>query len=255
MVRMYRKNIYDRHTVCLTLIFEAEHEDVINYISDFFKKYNEHNKTAYQDDFRINLLTDRLGNKVGICYVYFYSSEMYNIFIGNNPDGTIPIRKIKNPDYKPYNDQKESIFIKDIDFDTPEFVEVPINRHSFEQPKMSTLVNKSFIPRVNPTLADEPESEYHRNILFCSRAPNCISYDFIYNTFEFYCTEGRNEYPIVNIKKNSKFCTIEVTYHPQSNDALFALKMSKKITFIHKDKNYTLFFYYKRFRSLLRKAS
>src|SRR4030042_3276008 len=141
MVYVNYQPVTDQNTIRILNIRTSKHQiDIFlnKYINVFYEitgvKIIGNRRISYKPHLRM-------------AYVYVSNSEMFHIFLGNNPDGSRHVKRMLNPLYQPNIDTDESI-IKNIYLDTPEYIDVP-----YENPvplcEIKTA-NEFVVPKIEP---------------------------------------------------------------------------------------------------------
>jgi len=250
-----RRSINDENTIFLSNLGPCTEKQVQNFLETYIQRYFSVTGRRVWGKWKINLVTNRQNEPVGIAYVYFSNTQMYHIFIGNNPEGTRRFGKVPNPHFLDFSEKEENI-LEDIDLRTPEFINIP-----YENPVQIPYIildenqvikyncNKLVKPKIDPCILKLIDSDLDKNTLVCSKAPSNISKQCIKNIFEFYVKKSKDleeGYPRIDIESKGNFSTIKICYHPDSIDGKFALIMTKKIKLFLKNKNYILMFGHKK---------
>tara|TARA_R100000750_G_C2325572_1_gene88020 strand:+ start:102 stop:890 length:789 start_codon:yes stop_codon:yes gene_type:complete len=239
--------INDEHTIFITNLGIATRKQLNNFLVDYLENYFRLTNVHIPGDWRINLITKRSGESLGIAYVYFSNREMYHIFLGNNPDGTKNSARIPNPLYRKDMGKQENI-LKDIDLVTPAYIQVPyasvVENLCITIKDYKSGRNKYILPKIDPCILRAKKNiDYSK--LICNRAPLDITKNDVKNIFSFFVknpNDLNNGYPIIKIESKDNYSLLEVSFNPETNDGMFALIMTKKIKLNYKDKNYTLLF-------------
>ena len=172
--------------------------------------YREKTGEPLPCDVVINLVENRERKSYGIAFVFVTNPQVYHMLVGLNPDGSE-----KTPA------DPESLILKF----SPE--------HGDSYPPLLEF---------SPAIVYPVEEGYLHNVLKCKKIPGWVSVDDILSIAEVYAIKDpfvearpedyvRDSYPMVEITRNGE---VFVTYDPETNDALFALHMMKKI-FIKKN--------------------
>lgn len=239
--------INDENSIFITNLGITTRKQLSNFLVDYLENYSKIVNIYIPGEWRINLITNRTDESLGIAYVYFSNKEMYHIFLGNNPNGTRNLAQIPNPLYK-NNMVKQENIIKDIDLVTPPYIQVPYEKVvnnlyiTIKDYKMGK--NKYILPKIDPCILRK-KKDVDYNKLVCNRAPLNITKNDIKKIFSFYVKDPNDidaGYPLIKIESKGNYSTVEVSYNHNTNDGMFALIMSKKIKIVFKDKNYTLMF-------------
>lgn len=239
--------INDENTIFITNLGMTNRKQLNNFLVKYLENYFKATKVYIPGDWRINLITKRSGEPLGIAYVYFSNKEMYHIFLGNNPDGTRNLALIPNPLYRK-DMAKQEIVLKDIDLETPPYIQVPyesvVNNLYIILKDYKSCSNKYILPKIDPCILRVKKGiDYSK--LICNRAPIDITKIDIKNIFSFFVknpNDFNSGYPLIKIESKGSYSSVEVTYNPETNDGMFALIMTKKIKLNFKGKNYTLMF-------------
>ncbi len=250
--------INDENTIFLSNLGPSTEKQIQNFLETYIERYYNASRNRIWGEWKINHVTNKFGEPQGIAYVYFANPKMYHIFLGNNPDGSKRSAKIPNPHFDEIPINEENI-LQDFDLNTPAFIDVP-----YENPVKKPYIilnckqvekygrNMYIEPKIDPCILRSGKANLPKNILVCQKAPNNINENYIKSIFEFYI-KNRDDiesgYPKVNIESKGNFSTIEIVYHPDSIDGIFALIMTRKIRINIKNKNITLLFGHKNFSS------
>lgn len=251
----YRKlSNYDNHTLFVTNIGPAEGVQINDVLVAFFSERREKlniKDPNYFGSWKINVVKNKLDISIGLAYVFMIKEEAYNVAIGRNPDGTVRVKEIPNPDYKEQDDifdmssfmtfstnmcwadmaeteVTKMLIVRD---DTP-IVKFPDIVLTPEQ--SAGLSINSVTPNIRHCAIADPEPIYDRYTLFASNIPSFVTPEYLRALFLPYVTNKRSVdagFPQVTIIRNKAY----VKFQSYNNDSLFALVMLKKIIF--KDKN------------------
>ena len=254
MIKYDINPINDENTIFLANLGPSTEKQIQNFLETYVERYYSASNTRIWGGWRINCIADKYGGPIGIAYVYFSNPRMFHIFLGNRPDGTKRSARIINPHFDEILSQEENI-LEDFDLNTPLYIDIPYDNpvkkpYIMLDPKQVEKYecNMYVEPKISPCILRVGRSNLQKNILFCSKAPNNISEQYIRNIFEFY-VKNKNHvekgYPRVNIESRGNFSSIEITFHHNSNDGIFALTMTRKLKMNIKNKIVTLSFGHK----------
>lgn len=91
---------YDEHTLYV-YVGLADEKQVNKCFLDFMARFRTKLKKTLDTTFIINLVRNREGTSLGICYVWVKSPEIYNVLTGKNMDGTERYELIDDPNWQP----------------------------------------------------------------------------------------------------------------------------------------------------------
>jgi len=210
-------------------------------------------------DYRINVIYTGIKNEPsGFAFIYLKNPEVYYILTDRNPDGSDRIEYVDDPDWQRETPKRQSKVNdnwadwNDMVSDDDEEEEQKIPQKKIQHDPIVTLkphklteqqiirqrdyliskyktenvtVDEYHTFFVYPALAPVLEAGLSPNILFTIIPENVeLSEEFLRHYFEYYCSNTK-KYPIVR-KTNRNGVTI--TFDPLTNEARFALFMSKK---------------------------
>lgn len=215
-------NIIDHHTIVFTNIGNARKRDIRKFLETCIERYAIKNNDYIWGKWKINLVVDKFGNKRGIAYVYFKNSEMFNIMIGNNKNGSRRVTPEKNTYYGcdfTFHIPK----YRNFSFKQEEYIYVPIKEPLFKIPFLyiKSEDEEKRIPHIIP---------YHvnviskANVLVCHHFPEWVTEEILNKKLAIF--EERNF--SVSIIRNKSNPTIRISF-PTNMMATFSLVMIKKI--------------------------
>jgi len=237
--------MYDNHTLYVKY-YSATLDQIKTIFNNALKNYNTHYNKNIACEFYYNLIIDKNGQSYGIVFIYVSNSEVYNMILGKNPNGTDRIKFLR--------EKKTKIIDEPInwgDSDDEIIGEVTL------EPLMSleSVVNEKgdlFNIHVSRAMINKLEDKYVNNILKTKKIPNWVDVFMIKNLFSPYASDNETRhsriikgkklfdtYPFININKEG-ICF--VIYDSKTNDAQFALHMMKKVVITKDDKSITLIF-------------
>jgi len=236
---------FDTHTVFITGIKHISATQLSDSLSDYFdrcKSLPPSTDRKFWGKWKINVVSNRLGETVGVAYVFFTKTEAYHALLGNNPDGSKRCGETPNPPHKE-EERKESIKGDDI----------PCLSIRLTLNQQEKYHNSVLIPDVKPCLTYAPDSDYNKCTLFSKNIPFWVTESDLRGVFLPFVTAAsdRNSgFPKItfvkqpnysdrprrgntwngNSKKNDKFHMAFVKFNPDNNNSLFVLVMTKKVT-------------------------
>lgn len=183
----------------------------------------------------INVVKNRNDIFLGFSYLRTPESDVFNLLINKNPDGTSRTKYIENPDYV------DGGIAEDMGWGATVSAEILVD----EPPLFEFEKIKDYLITIEPSFyIDKGEQT---NILFCPRVPKWISDEDLKSRFEDYEKDKRKHthkkekftYPI--IERNNEFC--KIIFSPSNpHTARFVANMVKKIYFNYENKNVLLLF-------------
>lgn len=257
----------DDHTLYVTS-GAANNGDVVYSVSKALKSFERTSKKKYSCNIISNLVFDRDDIPYGFGYVYVSNTQVYNMLLGKNPDGSERTKIVEKASKVIFTPEDGVEWIEDWSKDERELVleELPpllIPPPHRYTPEQRTLFQK-FITKINslekkhlhpdqfqPDICKftfekahvKPVGEqYSLNILCGRKIPSWLDQRTIYNEFRIFVSDKRVKkktrvknrlvevpYPEININRKKGLCFVE--FNPLSRDAQFALLMTTKVIF------------------------
>lgn len=203
------------------------------------KKLGLPDKTIY----KISVVADRFGSPYGYSYMWVSSTEIFNMLIGRDPDGTERCQIIDDPNFVPKIDSDSWADIADVEdppkikIQLPELMSVS-NVILTDEQKRTYDTNDEIKLKFGRTYVSDPPSKYHHNVLCGCSIPVDITINDLKDLFIPFCSLPRKfhqykkdgimmkeMYPLVSItSKRLAF----ITFDPSTQDAIFALKIAHK---------------------------
>jgi hypothetical protein len=203
--------------------------------------------------FRINLITKE-GAYYGIGYIYITCPKIYWMLLGKNPDGTDRYEEILDPDWKPPKrdnnrnqiisswsdmvEEKEKFIHPKIKKTLKPLINIPKYKYNDGQLEhLKELQEKTKIPElgffeISRAYAVEPPENTLKYRLCARNIQNWIPIEAFQQIFSFY--SHSESYPKINFIDSKKGGRIVfISFNPKSDDALFALLMTKKLSIIN----------------------
>lgn len=239
--------MYDNHTLYVRY-YSATLDQLKVIFNNALINYNKNHNKNTECSFYYNLIIDRNGESYGIAFIYVSNSQVYNMILGKNPNGTERIKYLK--------EKKTKIIDKKINWGDSDDDDEIIGEVRLE-PLMSleSLINEQgdlFNINVSRAMINKLEDKYVSNILKTKKIPNWVDALMIKNIFAPFASDNKTQhsrvikgkkifdtYPFININKEG-ICF--VIYDIKTTDAQFALHMLKKITLTKDDNSITLIF-------------
>jgi len=213
---------------------------IINCLNGAITEFNKtFNKDIPQNQFYLNLVTNKEGKSFGYAYAYIDDKELFNIIVGKNLDGSERVELIDDPDWEPPSDD-ETEALEAAGDDWGELCEV---EKSYECPKIIQKLDplitlpgikytESQLKQVlkDPDLArvqkenlqkypfgflevsevSLSEKKENLNSIFSKNLPDWVTEDFLFKFFSRFNRDplirtkkdkSKFEYPVVKIKK------------------------------------------------------
>ena len=204
--------------------------------------------------FKINLIINREGEYFGFGYIRISSPEIYWMLLGRNSDGSERFEELPDPNWSPPVIQKEENTKKTwgeiaedeeskirptIRRNLPPLVTIPGYEYDEDQLKhlRDLKDNDEEIPttgffEISRGYATEQPTGTLRYRLCARNVPDWIPEIAFKSIFSAY--SNSKDFPKINFadsKKGGKI--VFVTFNPKSDDALFALLMTKKVSIVN----------------------
>ena len=247
----------------------ANHEQVMYVFKDIFQqmaKLYPEDPDITRASFLINVVetkpkdvgSERVSYPNGLTYAWVSHPKMYNMLIGNNPDGSERCRYIK-PDVQPKKETKMPLLWGDVEDDEepikvclPPLFNIPIIHITDDQVNQVAERLKMApgdVPRnvtvsISPSYIVLPDSAYDASTICCRDAPQWVTKEQMLTYFERFNTDPalymlpidkvdvRIHYPQVRIKPNKRGGNIIFVAFSKNADhisnASFALQMCRK---------------------------
>jgi len=257
----------DRHTLYVST-GAAGNEDVVRSITKALKQLERTSKKKYPCNIVANVIYDRDNIPYGFGYVYITNTQVYNMLLGKNPDGSDRTKIVEKESKSIFTPEDGVVWIEDWSQDEreleieelPSLLVVPFHRYTREQASQfqkfyqkAKLREEKHRPK-SPLSYDgfsfifekahvKPVGEqYSLNILCGRKIPPWLNQKTVYNQFRRFVSDKRMKkktkiknrvaevpYPEVTINRKKGLCFIE--FNPLSRDAQFALLMMTKTVY------------------------
>jgi len=226
-------------------------KDLIDQIANIYVMDPDIKKVHYE----LNTVYSSSGNPQGVTFGWVSEPKIYNILIGNNPDGSERVEYVEDPTWKSTGSSDWA----DLTPDLTKKILSPL-----VEPKKIMVNDEPYYIKIYPSYVTMPGPEVDPSTICCRSSPNWVTVDMIHQVFDKYNTDKyyhdviidkkkvRIRYPDVrirNIERNSdsedKKRMIYITFsklEEHAGDALFALQMCKKVTLKQGDKECQLAF-------------
>ena len=204
--------------------------------------------------FKINLIVNKEGEYFGFGYIRVSSTEIYWMLLGRNPDGSERYEEIPDPDWKAPSESTTSsveknwgdLVEKEEGFKQPMLRKtlpplVQIAGYEYDEDQKRHLEDLKEEDEDIPTTgffeisrgyATEAPSGTLKNRLCARNVPDWIPVEAFKAIFSSYSKSP--DYPQVNFVDSKKGGRIVfITFDPLTQDALFALLMTKKTSIIN----------------------
>lgn len=257
----------DDHTLYVTS-GASNNEDLVRNVSRALRTFEGTTKKKYPCDIISNLVFDRENVPYGFGYLYVSNTQVYNMLLGKNPDGSERTSIVEKKGKTVFTPDDGVEWIEDWSQDERELAvkELPklLNpaRHEYTPKqkitfqRLITKINSSEKQHIPPDYFHpdgcefvferahvKPVSvQYSLNILCGRKIPVWLSPEIVYNIFRRFISDKRVKkkvrvknrftevpYPVVTINRKSGLCFVE--FNPLSRDAQFALLMTTKVVF------------------------
>lgn len=209
---MKKCNIYDSHT--LFVLHKGKNE---NQIKCYFYKLLPQNITT---NFIVQMVYDKIGNYIGHCFVYVTNSEAFEYLIKLKEK----VKEIKIIELPPgIVIKKESSLIGHHSwYELENSCEITSSEED-----ITLYYDRAFISPIDTTI-------YHHNALRSKNVPHWVTKNMLEKIFKQFSNSPN--YPLVNISNFPNGRIAFVTFDPNTNDANFALHMTKKLK-LNNDEN------------------
>jgi len=230
--------------------------------------------------FKVNLIVGNDGKYFGFGYIRVSDSKIYWMLLGRNPDGSERFEEYLDPDWTPPEitvktqnkwidivEEEDALIHPKIRKELPPLVNIPGYEYDEEQIEhLKELEDAQEIPQtgyfeISRAYATEPDKNMIKNRICSRKVPDWIPVEAFKAIFSTYTSpESRKKeasikfgnkiikdtYPIVNfVESKNGGRIVFITFSPNTNDALFALLMTKKTRIVNpanKDQKTTLIF-------------
>ncbi len=215
-------------------------------------------------EFRVNLVLDREGKKLGHAYVWITSKKVINALLGKDYDGSDLTETIDDPDWTPptipLEKALEAFDSSSSGSSTGSWADDPCESdvyERYEHPKISrTLPPLTTIPSYdydddqlkftrqlegddaptkgkldNISIAFEPrvDDECCRHVLVCRRVPDWVAKGDMDNIFKSYFPNAAKNYPRISFLDKGSHKMVFITFHEETTDALEVYHMIRRI--------------------------
>jgi hypothetical protein len=228
--------------------------------------------------FKINLIVLRDNRPVGYGYIRLTNSKVYNILCGKNTDGSERYEEYEDPDWVAPEESESTDWADMMDDECPtikKYLEPIVKLQGYKlDDKQKTMLKDQMIEtakhdgtyregmtfeindfenfEVSSAFVYQVEDNLCDNILCARKIPTTINETMLKNFFTPYVSDSKTKvkrrqrgqmvqdtYPFVTIN-NERIAF--VTFDPKTNDAQFALLMTKKVEMNDAGKPVTLIF-------------
>ena len=234
---------YDNHTLYVRT-GSATYDQILEIFNKAIITYENNNNLTVSCQCRVNLLKNKEGESLGVAYVHISNPEIFHMILGKNSDGSERISYIDSapPTQKEFTITDSTNWADWDDDDIVTTNKIPIQLEPLIVLPPYKLNNEQFnYLGVSRAYITDLESKYMPNILKCLHVPKWITKDDIKNKFIPYVSDSetlqdrtikgkrfKETYPFVNINDNR---VAFIIFDPSTNDARFALYMTKKLFF------------------------
>jgi hypothetical protein len=238
------ERIYDNHTLYV-VSKSSDIDDVRTYFQSIFAIISS--VTGKIDEtLVINRVERKNGEPLGFSYVRV-SSDVYNVIIGRNVDGSERVKITIEEDSDDDFDFSSDIAWGDIEPSRREvreklgpLVEIP---YTIDVLNKDGTIDREINMEFGPAFVQKLDNKHDRSVLFIKKVPDSITADQIYQVFKPYVTKQNAKfvtgpksnrislsYPSVKFTRSKdRFCFIE--FDSSTYDAQFALLMLMKLKF------------------------
>lgn len=235
---------------------DATKEEVSDAIRSAIDRYEKIHNKKIKCNYMVNVVQSKDGNFFGISYVRVTNTEVYNMLLGLNPDGTerIEYEEIEEQEEQEEQQKNWSNFSLDdvSEMDWADCVDewtAPTQKKKIViSHKKEPLMNLNCIRlgelAVGRAIVKDLDENQKHDVLVSKNVPTWINVDDIKKRFTPFSSDSKTKYkktyngrvnyityPDVNIKNGN----IYVRFCPSTRDAQFALLMMKKTVVKSKD--------------------
>ncbi len=244
--------IYDKHTLYLD-VSEHTHTQINNSINITL------NKIGIKCAYKINMV----GKKTA--YLRVSSANVYNILIGNNPDGSRRIKMIMDPNFKPPEEPFDDALRKSTeDLGITDWYDICIAEEELDKMYTQTEIQTKLPPLVKLTAHGTNEEivvkrayicdddKYSSNIIFSDNVPEWLTDEIIRPHFSCYVSKDHRKtkygkkYPLISFKNNRWGNCVYISFSDKTYDTQFSILMNRCLKVINTKtrKSWTLKFEY-----------
>lgn len=202
--------------------------------------------------FKVNLIVGSDGKYFGFGYIRVSDSKIYWMLLGRNPDGSERFREYLDPNWTPPEtpvksgedkswidiiEEQDSLIQPKIKEELPPLITIPGYNYDEEQIKhLKELEETEDVPQIgyfeiSRAYATEPDKTMIKNRICSRKVPDWIPVEAFKSIFSAYISDNEEKdiYPSVNfVESKNGGRIVFITFNPNTNDALFALLMTKK---------------------------
>lgn len=234
-------------------------------------------KTKLGCKIKVNLIINKNGEYYGFGYMRVSNEKVYWMLLGKNIDGSERILEYKDPEWIPPLPKPEVTFEQELERQSKmDWYEIALEEDKYVHPIIKETLeslmkipgykynkkqyehltqmainegkNKDDVPKigyfeVSRAYGRKVINGKMRNVLCARQVPNWIPSVAFREIFKFFCSFNSSVYPIVKLIDGKKSNMpskkiVFITFGPETDDAIFALLMTRKIIIQHpKNKN------------------
>lgn len=226
---MGKYNIYDSHTLFVLHNGHTE-EQIKQHFQDLLNKFGLNLKNLHTK-FIVQIVYDKNNKVIGHCFVYVTNPKAFEALIKLKEQALTPIT-ISQATVIDTNKPKES---SDCHHSWSELIKSEPEYTVIEQVPNTIYYDRAFISPIDQNI-------YNNNTLKSTNVPFWISESILRKVFSQF--SNNPNYPTVNILNFVNGRMAFVSFDPESNDANFALHMTKKMNLSDGDKQACLIWYH-----------
>lgn len=260
----------DNHTLYVTS-GASNNEDLVKSVSQALRAYEKTKEREYSCNVTANLVFDKEGVPLGFGYLYISNTQVYNMLLGKNPDGSERTKLVEKEGKRIFSPDDGVEWVEDWSQDKRELVTeqlpkllnpeihiyTPKQKQNFQ--KLITRIKKSEKQHLPPEYFHPDKcsfvfekayvkpvgEQYSLNVLCGRKIPVWLNAENIYSIFRKFISDKKVKkkvrikgrfaevpYPVVTINRKKALCFIE--FNPLSRDAQFALLMTTRVVFRNK---------------------
>ncbi|GAH46640.1 unnamed protein product [marine sediment metagenome] len=222
-------------------------------------------------EFRVNLVLDREGQKLGHAYVWITSNKVINALLGKDLDGSDLTEMIDDPDWTPpkipleealetfnntspidsssgsWADEVSEVEILNeydhpkISKELPPLTTIPSYDYDDDQLKFISQMEGDDAPTKgkldNISRAFEPrvDNECCRHVLVCRRVPDWVSKGDMENIFRSYFPNAAKNYPRINFLDKGSYKMVFATFYEETTEAIDVYHMIRRVNIYKAD--------------------
>ncbi|SNW62444.1 Hypothetical protein ORPV_540 [Orpheovirus IHUMI-LCC2] len=204
--------------------------------------------------FNLNYITNRMGKHIGICYLQVTDPRFVHVLVGNNVDGSERTTIAENKNWKPLDSSVlvgkswADMYEEEMEHETTRYIKekmmplvniAPVKLVGDQRERLIKFLDEKQKVEEIRNLGDAhplkfkyleykaaPEG-HSSNVLICLNAPDWVDDSAIYRHYKQYTTTETQKYPMVRSVNKYGYKIIKVIFAPGSNDAYYAMTMSK----------------------------